>query len=55
MEASAIAYVVTVLASALTEALLRLQGGGSLDDALATAIEHIADKKAKSKWPNFRP
>lgn len=28
--------------------------GGSLDDALAAAIEHLADIRAKAKFPEFR-
>ena len=54
-EAHAIAFIVTTLAAALTEALIKFRGGGTLDDALASAIELLHDKRAKAKWPNFKP
>ena len=51
---TAIAWLVATLAAALTQALVKLQQGGTMDDALATAIEHLADKRAKAKFSNFK-
>lgn len=47
--------VATVLVGALGAAVTRAIEGGSLDDALATASEHVTDARLKAKFPDYQP
>jgi hypothetical protein len=43
------------LVGASAVAVQKALEGGSLDDSLAAAIEHLADVRARAKFPDFRP
>ena len=44
-----------VLVGAVAAAVGRALDGGTIDDALASAAEHISDARAQAKFPDYRP
>lgn len=49
-----LAPIVAALADALARAVVELAAGSTPDDALATAIEVIEDRRAAAKFPDYR-
>lgn len=51
-----IADLVTIVGGGLVKGIAKLVGGGSLDDAMASVIEHVAAERAqRGKFPGFDP
>ena len=50
-----LAPIVAAIADALARAVVELASGATADDALARAIEVLEDRRAASKFSDYRP
>lgn len=52
----AIAALIDIVGGGIVKGISKLVGGGTLDDALAAVVEHVAAERAqRGKFPDFDP